>query len=189
MPSISYPIKMIRTTALSLLFLVSSTTAFAPAPSSRSMQRSHQFAQYMSASPLEVVDETNTSIDDAFKNYQCTDGQTTIATKDTKVGSGYTIGDSDSQLLQMKYTCRFLDSKFTANIKAFDVSNMVFQTGEQRILPGLEEGIQGMKVGGTRLVKVPPSRGYGDKWFRGKSSSNVWYSMLRCLYAQCLEPI
>ena len=44
---------------------------------------------------------------------------------------------------------------------------MVFKTGEQRCLPGLEEGLKGMKVGGTRKIKVPPNRGYGDNWFRG----------------------
>ena len=44
---------------------------------------------------------------------------------------------------------------------------MVAPTGQQRILPGLEEGINGMKVGGRRLVRVPPNKGYGDNWFRG----------------------
>ena len=24
-----------------------------------------------------------------------------------------------------------------------------------------------MKVGGRRLVRVPPNKGYGDKWYRG----------------------
>jgi hypothetical protein len=60
-----------------------------------------------------------------------------------------------------------MNSKFTANLKQFDTPNMVFQSGEQRILPGLEEGIVGMKVGGRRLVRVPPNKGYGDRWYRG----------------------
>ena len=60
-----------------------------------------------------------------------------------------------------------MDSKFTADLKAFTVDGMVFKTGEQRCLPGLEEGIKGMKLGGVRKIRVPPNKGYGDNWYRG----------------------
>jgi hypothetical protein len=36
-----------------------------------------------------------------------------------------------------------------------------FVLGQHQVIPGLEEGIAGMKVGGTRLVIVPPAVGYG----------------------------
>jgi hypothetical protein len=112
---------------------------------------------------LEVVDE----ISNPFDSYAPTEDQKEIAIKDTKIGSGYTVGSEDAQLLEIKFTSKFVGSKFTANIKEFDVPSMVFKTGEQRCLPGLEEGIQGMKIGGTRSVRVPPSKGYGDSWYRG----------------------
>ena len=115
---------------------------------------------------LEVVDEDSTS-SDPFDSYKATDEQKEVAIKDTSIGSGYTIGEEENQLLQIKFTSKFVDGKFSANIKEFDVPSMVFKTGEQRCLPGLEEGIQGMKVGGTRKVRVPPNRGYGDNWYRG----------------------
>lgn len=117
-----------------------------------------------SSSTLEVVEDGEA---DAFDSYVPNDEQKTIAIRDTKIGTGYTVGEADNQLLQLKFTAKFVDGKFTATIKEMDVESMVFKTGEERCLPGLEEGIQGMKVGGMRKVKVPPNRGYGDKWYRG----------------------
>jgi FKBP-type peptidyl-prolyl cis-trans isomerase len=106
-----------------------------------------------------------------FDSYDATSpSQKTIAIKDVSVGSGSEVVDakkSSSQLLQLQYTAKLMNSKFSANLKQFDTPSMVFQTGEQRCLPGLEEGIIGMKVGGRRLVRVPPNKGYGDNWYRG----------------------
>lgn len=118
------------------------------------------------SSALEVVEGEGTSTD-PYDSYKATDEQTEVAIKDISTGSGYTIGDDDSQLLQISFNAKFVESKFTANIKEFEVPSMVFKTGEQRCLPGLEEGIQGMKVGGVRKVRVPPNKGYGDNWYRG----------------------
>mmetsp|Transcript_28118 Transcript_28118/g.57329 ORF Transcript_28118/g.57329 Transcript_28118/m.57329 type:complete len:235 (-) Transcript_28118:335-1039(-) len=180
---------MVQTTsALSIFLIATGATAFAPLPSSHSINSRkatssspagtairpiQPIAPQLSASPLEVVDETTSASDDAFANYQATEEQTTIAIKDLVIGSGYTVGEtSESQLLQVKYSARLLGSKFTAKIREFDIPNMVFPTNQSRILPGLEEGLQGMKVGGKRLVKVPPNKGYGDSWYRGVVAPN-----------------
>ncbi|KAL3761465.1 hypothetical protein ACHAW5_001395 [Stephanodiscus triporus] len=155
--------------ALILQLLLSGVAAFAPMMST-SIQRyqstgteMNQMFPTSSGLELEVVDE----ISNPFDSYTPTDDQKEIAIKDIKIGSGYTVGSEDAQLLQIKFTSKFVGSKFTANIKEFDVPSMVFKTGEQRCLPGLEEGIQGMKIGGTRSVRVPPNKGYGDSWYRG----------------------
>ena len=119
------------------------------------------------APALETVDPA-----DPFESYDATSPtQKTIGTKDVTIGTGSEVIDytktSESQLLQLQYTARLMNSKFSANIKQFDTPSMVFPTGQSRCLPGLEEGIIGMKVGGRRLVRVPPNKGYGDQWFRG----------------------
>lgn len=36
-----------------------------------------------------------------------------------------------------------------------------FQMGEKRVIPGFEQGVQGMKVGGKRTILIPASLGYG----------------------------
>lgn len=159
---------MIRS-AFVLQLLLSGVAAFAPIMFSSihryqsAWTEMNQMFPSASGSGLEVVEETGSP----FDNYKPTDEQKEIAMKDTNIGSGYAVGAADNQLLEIKFTSKFVGGKFTANIKEFDVPSMVFKTGEQRCLPGLEEGIQGMKVGGKRSVRVPPSKGYGDRWYRG----------------------
>jgi FKBP-type peptidyl-prolyl cis-trans isomerase len=39
----------------------------------------------------------------------------------------------------------------------------VFVLGSHSVIPGMEQGIDGMKAGGTRLIIVPPAVGYGSQ--------------------------
>lgn len=42
------------------------------------------------------------------------------------------------------------------------VQPFIFTEGAHQVITGWEQGLAGMKVGGTRLIIVPPSVGYGD---------------------------
>lgn len=37
-----------------------------------------------------------------------------------------------------------------------------FTLGRGRVIPGFDEGVQGMEVGETRTISVPPDKGYGE---------------------------
>ncbi|PLY15414.1 MAG: peptidylprolyl isomerase [Sedimenticola sp.] len=50
-------------------------------------------------------------------------------------------------------------SKFDSSLDRDDP--FVFPLGGGRVIRGLDEGVQGMKVGGTRKLTIPPQLGYG----------------------------
>jgi len=42
-----------------------------------------------------------------------------------------------------------------------------FRIGAREIIPGLEYGVEGMRVGGIRRILVPPHLGYGPQSIPG----------------------
>jgi peptidylprolyl isomerase len=78
---------------------------------------------------------------------------------DTKVGTGPAAANGD--LLTMLYRGTFEDGKqFDANIgKEDDTLAVVLGNGE--VIKGWEDGLQGMKVGGKRTLKIPYQLAYG----------------------------
>jgi FKBP-type peptidyl-prolyl cis-trans isomerase len=50
---------------------------------------------------------------------------------------------------------------------------LLFTLGAGQLIPGFEQGVAGMKVGGTRRVIIPPSLGYGDKSQGGIPANSV----------------
>jgi len=116
------------------------------------------------ASGLEVVNEDEVvSPQDPFDTYKLVPEQTDVCTKDTLIGSGYTVGEKEKQVLTIGYTATFLEDG-----RKFDFAEaFVCKSGSDAILPGFEEGLKGMKVGGKRVIKIPPNKGYGDKWYKG----------------------
>ncbi len=80
---------------------------------------------------------------------------------DVKVGDGAVVGKTDT--ISVHYT-----GWLAATSKKFDSSRdrgqpFELQLGQGQVIPGWDEGIPGMKVGGQRKLTLPPALAYGDQ--------------------------
>ncbi|KPK23078.1 MAG: hypothetical protein AMJ61_16360 [Desulfobacterales bacterium SG8_35_2] len=84
--------------------------------------------------------------------------------KDLKVGSG-----SEAQLgdIALIHFVGWLDEKGQRGKEIYNSKMqqepMSFVIGTDKVMQGWNEGVIGMRVGGTRLLRIPPELGYGAK--------------------------
>ncbi len=80
-----------------------------------------------------------------------------LVVQDERIGTGATAEVGKS--VTVNYTGRFADGR------VFDTSigrePFTFTLGAGSVIAGWDQGLQGMQVGGKRLLIVPPSLGYG----------------------------
>jgi FKBP-type peptidyl-prolyl cis-trans isomerase len=80
-----------------------------------------------------------------------------IAVQDSAVGTGAAAKAGDT--VSVNYTGKLADGT------VFDTSAgkapISFTLGSGQVIPGFEQGIVGMRVGGKRTVTIPPSMAYG----------------------------
>ena len=78
--------------------------------------------------------------------------------EDLKVGDGATA--AAGQTVSVHYTGWLVDgTKFDSSRDRNDPFR--FPLGGGRVIRGWDEGVQGMQVGGTRKLTLPPHLGYG----------------------------
>ena len=86
-----------------------------------------------------------------FSTTDLREGTGTIATQGRTVTVSYTGWLFDPSRPESKGTQFDSQASFT------------FQLGVGRVIPGWEQGIPGMKVGGQRRLIIPPNLGYGSQ--------------------------
>lgn len=80
--------------------------------------------------------------------------------KDLMVGNGAEVGAN--KVISVRYQGWLTDgTRFDHNLEPRALFQLVL--GQRRVIEGWEEGIPGMKVGGKRLLVIPPSLGYGTQ--------------------------
>jgi FKBP-type peptidyl-prolyl cis-trans isomerase FkpA len=77
--------------------------------------------------------------------------------EDLQVGDGATATTGNTATVN--YIGWLADgTSFDSNLK----SSFSFTLGSGQVIPGWDEGVQGMKLNGTRLLVIPPSLAYGS---------------------------
>jgi FKBP-type peptidyl-prolyl cis-trans isomerase FkpA len=90
--------------------------------------------------------------------------------EDSVVGSGDEA--SAGQSVSVHYTGWLTDGrKFDSSKDRNDPFQ--FQLGARRVIAGWDEGVQGMKIGGTRKLTIPPELGYGARGAGGVIPPNA----------------
>lgn len=78
---------------------------------------------------------------------------------DISTGSGATA--EPGNMVKIEYQARLV-----ATGKEVDEGTVTIPLGAGRVIKGWDQGLQGLRVGGQRLLIVPPKLGYGDKDFK-----------------------
>ncbi|XP_024014505.1 peptidyl-prolyl cis-trans isomerase FKBP43 [Eutrema salsugineum] len=71
------------------------------------------------------------------------------------------------------YTAKLKDTGklFETNLGEAPVK---FRIGREKVIKGLEIGVEGMRVGGKRRITIPPSLGYSEEGFKDVVPKNAW---------------
>lgn len=84
-----------------------------------------------------------------------------VQMEDIEVGQGDEV--SEGKKVSVQYTGTLTDgTEFDSSAKNNNIP-LVFTIGAGEMIPGFEQGVRGMRVGGTRRITIPPSLGYGDR--------------------------
>jgi FKBP-type peptidyl-prolyl cis-trans isomerase len=101
---------------------------------------------------------------------QATVSATGLTIEDTRLGAGAPA--APGRVLKVHYT------GWLAGGRKFDSSRdreqaFEFALAEGEVIPGWDEGVRGMKVGGQRRLVVPPHLGYGERGAGGAVPPNA----------------
>jgi FKBP-type peptidyl-prolyl cis-trans isomerase len=84
-----------------------------------------------------------------------------LLTEDVTVGDGAEAADGD--LVAVKYKGTLKDgSVFDTNDRP-DAPPFAFVVGNRQVIPGWDQGVKGMRKGGTRKLSIPAELGYGSR--------------------------
>ena len=117
--------------------------------------------------PIQAMADTPSHTTKAIQKMMTTSG---VAYQDTVVGTGATA--IAGQTVTVNYT------GWLTNGTKFDSSKdrnqpFTFRLGAGEVIPGWDEGIDGMKVGGIRKLTIPPQMGYGARGAGGVIPPNA----------------
>ncbi|MBZ0266138.1 FKBP-type peptidyl-prolyl cis-trans isomerase [bacterium] len=95
-----------------------------------------------------------------YKKFELTTTASGLQYHDVKVGDGKEA--TSGEVVSVHYTGWLTDGNMFDSSKKRG-EHFVFPLGGGRVIKGWDEGVAGMKVGGTRILVIPPELGYGER--------------------------
>jgi FKBP-type peptidyl-prolyl cis-trans isomerase len=99
---------------------------------------------------------TNTNTTPSTSNAS---SSTQVQAQDVSVGTGAQA--APGSVVSVLYVGKLPDGTVFDSSAAHGNQPLTFALGAQGLIPGFQIGINGMKVGGERLMAIPPTLGYG----------------------------
>ena len=94
--------------------------------------------------------------------------------KDLKVGNGREAQIGDTAVIHF---VGWLDENGHRGEEIYNSrkerNSVSFVIGTDKVMQGWNEGVIGMRAGGTRLLRIPPGLGYGEKGVEGVVPQNA----------------
>jgi len=88
-------------------------------------------------------------------------GPTSLQIEDVVVGTGATVVAGDT--ITINYIGTFLDGRVFDQSTPGQPVTFPRPIGVGNFIPGFDQGLLGMKVGGRRKLTIPPHLGYGSR--------------------------
>jgi FKBP-type peptidyl-prolyl cis-trans isomerase len=83
-----------------------------------------------------------------------------IQTKDLVIGTGAPV--EKGMVVSVNYVLKLSDGTLVQDSKQVSQGQpFQYLAGAGQLIPGWEMGVQGMRVGGKRVITIPPELGYG----------------------------
>lgn len=84
-----------------------------------------------------------------------------VKTEDIIVGTGVVV--EDGKKVSVQYRGKLTDGTEFDSSYSRNSEPLEFVVGAGQMIPGFDYGVKGMKVGGTRMITIPPELGYGNR--------------------------
>ncbi len=84
-----------------------------------------------------------------------------LTVEDVKVGTGAVA--EVGKRVSVQYRGTLTDGTEFDSSYSRDSTPLEFTVGAGQMIPGFDKGVEGMKVGGTRKITIPPELGYGAR--------------------------
>lgn len=101
------------------------------------------------------------------KAYKPSGAVTSLQTTDLTPGSGATAKPGDCLIVKYYGTLASSGKEFDENFG--QTTGLAFTLGQGQVIAGWDQGLAGMKVGGTRRLVIPASLAYGSQPPAGSS--------------------